>query len=83
MSRDYLNMRCEKPWLIALDDMAVKLKLGNRSRVVDVAIECLADMSEMQIPPRVRNPETGVTDRFTLADKARLLQNARNVFVTK
>ena len=28
MSRDYLNMRCEKPWLTALDDMAVKLRQG-------------------------------------------------------
>ena len=55
MSRDYLNMRCEKPWLTALDDMAVKFRLGNRSRVVDVAIECLADMAEMQIPPRVES----------------------------
>ncbi len=83
MIRHYLNMRCDQPWLTALDDMAVKLRLGNRSRVVDVAIECLADMAEMQIPPRVQNPETGVTDRFTPADKARLLENAKNVVVTK
>lgn len=79
MSRDYLNMRCEKPWLDALDSLACKLRLGNRSRVVDLSLELLADMAGSQIPPRVRNPEHGVTDRFTPEDKARLLENANRV----
>jgi len=83
MSKQVLNMRGDNPWLLALDDMAVKLRLGNRSRVVDVAVELLADMAEVQMPPRCLHPEQAVTERFTLADKARLLENAKNVVVTK
>ena len=83
MSKQVLNMRADNPWLLALDDMAVKLRLGNRSRVVDVAVELLADMAEVQMPPRCLHPEQAVTERFTLADKARLLENAKNVIVTR
>lgn len=79
MSKYVLNMRADPPWLSALDDLAVKLRLGTRSRVVDVAIDILSDLAEMNMPPRCLHPEQAVTERFTVADKARLLENASTV----
>ena len=46
-----LNIRADSPWLTGLDDLAVLLRLGNRSRVIDLAVELLAAMAEKQIPP--------------------------------
>lgn len=83
MSKYVLNMRADPPWLTALDEIAVKLRLGNRSRVVDLSIEILSDLAEVKIPPRCLHPEQPVTERFSAADKARLLENARNVIVAK
>ena len=77
-----LNIRADSPWITGLDDLAVLLRLGNRSRVIDLAVELLAAMAEQQIPPRVAHPEQPTTERFTLADKTRLLENARNVTIT-
>jgi len=78
-----LTVRADIPWIEAIDDLAVLLKLGNRSRVVDLAVELLAAMAEAPaLQPRMAYPENPITERFTLADKGRLLENAKNVTVT-
>ena len=46
-----LNIRADSPWLTGLDDLAVLLRLGNRSRVIDLAVELLAAMAERRYPP--------------------------------
>lgn len=68
-----LQIRADVPWLMAVDDIACKLKLGNRSRCVEIAMECLATMTDVENPSRVQHPEEPPTDRFTHTDKARLL----------
>jgi len=83
MSKQVLNMRADNPWLLALDDLAVKLRLGNRSRVVDVAVDILSDLAEVKMPPRCLHPVEAVVERFSAEDKARLLRNAQNVIITK
>lgn len=81
MSSKYssLNIRADSPWLTGLDDLAILLRLGNRTRVVDLAVELLASMAEMKMPPRVAYPEHPGIERFTAEDKARLLENASTV----
>ena len=72
-----LTLRADYPWLTAIDDLAIQLKLGNRSRVVEVALELLVLMAGApMLPPRIPNPENPVTERFTRADRDSLLRNA-------
>ena len=75
-----LTVRADIPWIEAIDNLAVLLRLGNRSRVIDLAVELLAAMAEAPaLPPRMAFPEQPVTERFTQADKFRLLRNAEKV----
>ena len=72
-----LTLRADVSWLTAVDDLAIRLKLGNRSRVVEVALELLVQMSGApELPPRIPHPEIPVTERFTTTDREMLLRNA-------
>lgn len=72
-----LTLRADVSWLTAVDDLAIRLKLGNRSRVVEVALELLVQMAGApMLPPRIPNPENPAMERFTRADRDNLLRNA-------
>ena len=73
--QEMYRMRADSVWTLSLDEIAYKLRLANRTRVIDISVELLAAILEIPIPNRIQK-EPPSTERFSAEDKARLFARA-------